>query len=44
VQFDLPREQVTAELLRDLYAGVEEEMVATDAPGAVSVAPRWRCL
>jgi ABC-type phosphate/phosphonate transport system ATPase subunit len=44
VQFDLPRERVTTELLRDLYAGAEDELVAADASGTLSLLPRWRCL
>jgi len=44
VQFDLPRERVTAELLRDLYAGAEEEVLAAGARSVGSVVPRWRCL
>jgi phosphonate transport system ATP-binding protein len=44
VQFDLLRERVTTELLRDLYAGAEDELVAADASGTLSLLPRWRCL
>jgi phosphonate transport system ATP-binding protein len=43
VQFDLPRERVTVGLLRDLYAGAEEEMHGVDANG-IGARPRWRCL
>jgi phosphonate transport system ATP-binding protein len=44
VQFDLARERVTSELLRELYAGAEEDTLAASASGARSVVPRWRCL
>jgi ABC-type phosphate/phosphonate transport system ATPase subunit len=44
VQFDLPRERVTAEILRDLYAGAEEEVLAAGAPSADGLVRRWRCL
>lgn len=46
VQFDLPRERVTGEFLRDLYAGAEaeEEMLAASESRAGGAAPRWRCL
>jgi phosphonate transport system ATP-binding protein len=44
VQFDLPRERVTAEILRDLYAGAEEEVLAAGAPSVDGMVRRWRCL
>ncbi len=44
VRFDLPRERITADLLRDLYAGAEEERTVADATSIDGVVPRWRCL
>jgi len=44
VQFDLPRERVTADLIRELFAGAEEDTLAAGAPTAGSVVPRWGCL
>jgi phosphonate transport system ATP-binding protein len=44
VRFDLARERVTADLLRDLYAGAEEEQLVAEATDTVGAVPRWRCL